>query len=54
MGTDDRWKEDIHFRNGLMATDNFWWGSIMQLMNTSPPDRDVVGKKWKTMWLERL
>ena len=54
MGTDDRWKEDIHFRNGLMATDNFWWGSIMQLMNTSPPDRDVVGKKWKKMWLERL
>ena len=54
MGTDDRWKEDIHFRNGLMATDNFWWGSIMQLMNTSPPDRDIVGKKWKKMWLERL
>lgn len=54
MGTDDRWKEDIHFRNGLMATDNFWWGSIMQLMNTSPPDPEIVGTRWKELWLERL
>ena len=54
MGTDDRWKEDIHFRNGLMATDNFWWGSIMQLMNASPPDPEIVGDRWKEIWLERL
>lgn len=54
MGTDDRWKEDIHFRNGLMATDNFWWGSIMQLLNASPPDPEIVGDRWKEIWLERL
>lgn len=54
MGTDDRWKEDIHFRNGLMATDNFWWGSIMQLMNTSPPDPEIVGDNWREIWLKRL
>ena len=54
MGTDDRWREDIHFRNGLMATDNFWWGSIMQLMNTSPPDPEIVGNRWKEIWIERL
>lgn len=54
MGTDDRWEEDIHFRGGVMATDNFWWGSIMQLLNTSPPDPDVLGDRWRGMWLERL
>jgi uncharacterized protein len=54
MGTDDRWEEDIHFRGGVMATDNFWWGSIMQLLNMSPPDPAVVGARWREMWLERL
>ncbi len=54
MGTDDRWEEDIHFRNGVMATDNFWWGSIMQLLNTAPPDPNVVGDRWREMWKERL
>src|SRR5918997_5400025 len=47
MGTDDRWEEDIHFRGGVMATDNFWWGSIMQLLNMSPPDPAVVGARWR-------
>ncbi len=54
MGTDDRWEEDIHFRGGVMATDNFWWGSIMQLLNCAPPDPDVVGDRWREMWKERL
>ncbi len=54
MGTDDRWLEDIHFRNGVLATDNFWWGSIMQLKNLSPPDPVIVGDRWRDMWRERL
>ncbi|MGB5069157.1 MAG: CocE/NonD family hydrolase [Albidovulum sp.] len=54
MGTDDRWEEDIHFRGGVMATDNFWWGSIMQLFNAAPPDPDIVGDRWRDMWRERL
>ena len=28
MGTDDRWLEYIHFYGGVLANDNFWWGSI--------------------------
>jgi len=54
MGTDDRWEEDIHFRGGVMATDNFWWGSIMQLLNLSPPDPQIVGDQWRELWQERL
>ena len=55
MGTDDRWLEDIHFYGGVLANDNFWWGSIMQLYNAMPPDPAIVGEdRWRDMWRERL
>ncbi len=55
MGCDDRWREDIHFYGGVLAGDNFWWGSIMQLLNAFPPDPDIVGDdNWRTIWRERL
>ncbi len=54
MGTDDRWLEDIHFYGGQLASDNFWWGSIMQLYNAMPPDPAIVGDRWREMWRERL
>lgn len=54
MGTDDRWLEDIHFYGGVLAGDNFWWGSIMQLYNSFPPDPRIVGDRWRDMWRERL
>ena len=55
MGTDDRWREDIHFYGGCLAGDNFWWGCIMQLYNARPPDPAVVGEdRWRAMWKERL
>ncbi|MEM0948047.1 MAG: CocE/NonD family hydrolase [Pseudomonadota bacterium] len=54
-GTDDRWREDIHFYGGCLANDNFWWGAIMQLYNAFPPDPEIVGEdRWMTMWRERL
>ena len=53
MGTDDRWLEDIHFRGGALAGDNFWWGCIMQLYNALPPDPEIV-EDWEARWLERL
>jgi putative CocE/NonD family hydrolase len=54
MGTDDRWREDIHFYGGCLAGDNFWWGSIMQLYNAMPPDPAIVGDRWTEMWRDRL
>ncbi|GAB4382965.1 CocE/NonD family hydrolase [Albidovulum sp.] len=55
MGTDDRWREDIHFYGGCLANDNFWWGAIMQLYNAFPPDPAIVGAdRWLEMWRERL
>ncbi|MEM7168623.1 MAG: CocE/NonD family hydrolase [Pseudomonadota bacterium] len=55
MGTDDRWREDIHFYGGCLANDNFWWGSIMQLYNAMPPDPQIVGEdRWIDKWRDRL
>ncbi len=54
MGTDDRWREDIHFYGGCLANDNFWWGSIMQLYNVMPPDPVTFGPEWQREWQARL
>ena len=54
MGTDDRYAECIHYSGGALLHDNFWWGCIMQLFNARPPDPQIVGERWRTLWLERL
>jgi len=54
MGTDDRFAECIHYSGGCLLNDNFWWGCIMQIFNARPPDPQIVGERWREMWLERL
>ena len=54
MGTDDRYAECIHYSGGALLNDNFWWGCIMQLFNARPPDPQIVGERWRSLWLERL
>jgi putative CocE/NonD family hydrolase len=54
MGTDDRFNECIHFSGGCLLNDNFWWGCIMQLYNIRPPDPEIVGDRWREMWIARL
>ena len=54
MGTDNRWLEDVHYYGGVLAGDNFWWGSVMQLLNASPPDPAIVGDDWRDIWKKRL
>jgi putative CocE/NonD family hydrolase len=54
MGTDDRYREDIHYSGGCLLNDNFWWGCIMQVFNARPPDPLIVGERWRELWRERL
>ena len=54
MGTDDRFAECIHYSGGCLLNDNFWWGCVMQMFNARPPDPEIVGERWREMWLERL
>lgn len=54
MGTDDRFAECVHYSGGALLNDNFWWGCIMQIFNARPPDPEIVGDRWRDMWLARL
>lgn len=52
--TDDRYADDVHYMGGTMVIDQISWASNMFAINTLPPDPDLVGDKWREMWLERL
>jgi putative CocE/NonD family hydrolase len=52
--TDDRYADDVHYMGGALLTDNLRWASTMFGYQTRPPDPEVVGERWREMWIERL
>ncbi len=52
--SDDRYADDVHYMGGCLLTDNLSWASTMFAFNSCPPDPQVVGERWREMWLERL
>lgn len=52
--TVDRYADDIHYKGGCLLNENMGWGSTMWAYSSRPPDPDLVGDRWKDMWLERL
>jgi len=53
--TDDRYNDDIHYMGGCVLGDNFSWAStFFGRVSPPPPDPEVVGERWREMWLERL
>ncbi len=52
--SDDRYSDDVHYMGGCLLSDNLSWASVMFASNSCPPDPEIVGSKWKEMWLERL
>ncbi|RNF20645.1 dipeptidyl-peptidase [Trypanosoma conorhini] len=52
--TDNRFAGDIHWQGGCLLNDNFWWGSIMLACQSRPVDPEIVGDRWKEIWLRRL
>ncbi len=52
--SDDRYTDDVHYMGGCLLTDNLSWASTMLGFNSCPPDPEVVGDRWRRMWLERL
>jgi putative CocE/NonD family hydrolase len=52
--TDDRYADDIHFMGGCLLVDKFAWGSTMFSINATPPDPELVGDKWRDLWMGRL
>jgi len=52
--TDDRYADDVHYMGGTLLIDQISWASHMFAINTLPPDPDLVGERWRDMWLARL
>jgi hypothetical protein len=52
--TDDRYADDVHYMGGCLLGDNLSWASVMFARNAQPPDPEIVGERWKELWLERL
>jgi len=52
--TDDRYTDDIHYMGGCLLGDNLSWGATMFDRSTCPPDPELVGDRWKNMWMQRL
>ncbi len=52
--TDDRYADDVHYMGGALLTDNLRWASTMFGYQTRPPAPEIVGERWREMWLQRL
>ena len=52
--TVDRYNDDIHYKNGTHLSAQLSWAGTMLAYQSRSPDIDLVGDKWKDMWLERL
>ncbi len=52
--TDDRYTDDIHYMGGGLLNGNLDWGATFFTYMGRAPDPQVVGERWREMWLERL
>lgn len=52
--TDDRYADDVHYMGGCLLGDNLSWASTMFAYNSLPPDPQIVGDRWRDMWMQRL
>ncbi|MGI9499937.1 MAG: CocE/NonD family hydrolase [Geminicoccaceae bacterium] len=51
--TTDRYRDDTHFMDGCLLTDNFGWSGQMTAFLTRPPD-PLLRDDWRAEWLERI
>ncbi|SCZ53113.1 CocE/NonD family hydrolase [Thiohalomonas denitrificans] len=52
--TDDLYRDNMHYMGGCLLSDNLSEATTMFSINTCPPDPELVGDRWREMWLERL
>ena len=52
--TDDLYADNMHYMGGCLLTDNLSESTTMFSINSCPPDPELVGDKWREMWLQRL
>ncbi len=50
----DRYYDDAGYFLGCYVGQTIGWGAEMDSFNGRPPDPEIVGARWRNMWLERL
>jgi putative CocE/NonD family hydrolase len=52
--TDDLYIDNMHYMGGCLLGDNLSEATTMFAFNACPPDPQLVGARWRDLWLERL
>lgn len=52
--SDDLYADNMHYMGGCLLGDNLSEATVMFACNSQPPDPEIVGDRWRDMWLERL
>ncbi|TDX28716.1 hypothetical protein DFO67_10999 [Modicisalibacter xianhensis] len=52
--SDDLYADNMHYMGGCLLGDNLSEATVMFAFNSLPPDPEIVGDRWRDMWLERL
>jgi putative CocE/NonD family hydrolase len=52
--SDDRYADDVHYYGGCLLTEDAMWSSFILGLGALPPDPQIVGERWRSMWQERL
>lgn len=50
----NRYTDDAHYMGGAYGEQNLGWGSAFKGHMAAPPDPQVVGAQWESLWRQRL
>ncbi len=51
--TDNRYRDDIHYKGGALLMENLGWASTMLSYSSRPPD-PLLRDDWEEIWMQRL
>ena len=52
--SDNRYTDDSHYVGGALTFDDLEWAAEFKTDLVTPPDPELVGERWREMWLQRL
>jgi putative CocE/NonD family hydrolase len=52
--TEDLYVDNMHYMGGCLLADNLSEATVMFAFNSLPPDPEIVGDRWRDMWMQRL
>jgi len=52
--SDNRYTDDSHYVGGALTYDDLEWAAEFKIDLVTPPDPELVGRRWRQMWMQRL